>query len=105
MVICAKVAEPIEMSFGLWAWMGPRNYVLGEGPDPPMDRGNVGERGVHCKVETFGRELSKQPETIDLPFGLWTLSGPKEARVQSYSPGGANVPSWKGTLVPPGEYD
>ena len=25
--------------------------------------------------------------------------------VQSYSPGGANVPSWDGTLAPPGEYD
>jgi len=23
--------------------------------------------------------------------------GPKEAQVQSYSPGGANVPSWEGT--------
>jgi len=22
------MAEPIEMSFGLWAWMGPRNPVL-----------------------------------------------------------------------------
>ena len=38
---------------------------------------------------------------IDLPFGLW----PKEAQVQSYSPGGANVPTWEGTLAPPGEYD
>jgi len=31
------------------------------------------------------------------------LDGPKEAQVQSYLPGGANVPSWEGTLVPPGE--
>jgi len=23
----AKTAEPIEMPFGLWAWMGPRNHV------------------------------------------------------------------------------
>jgi len=27
-VICAKTAEPIEMPFGLWARMGPRNHVL-----------------------------------------------------------------------------
>jgi len=27
-VSCAKTAEPIEMPFGLWAWMGPRNHVL-----------------------------------------------------------------------------
>jgi len=33
------------------------------------------------------------------------LVGPKEAQVQSYLPGGANVPSWEGTLTPPREYD
>jgi len=27
-VICAKTAELIEMSFGLWARMGRRNHVL-----------------------------------------------------------------------------
>ena len=27
-VICAKTAEPIEISFVLWARMGPRNHVL-----------------------------------------------------------------------------
>jgi len=27
-VICAKTAEPIEMPFGLWARIDPRNYVL-----------------------------------------------------------------------------
>jgi len=33
MVICAKTAEPIEMPFGLWARMGPRNHVLDTGPE------------------------------------------------------------------------
>ena len=28
MVPCAKTAEPIKMSFGLWARMGRRNHVL-----------------------------------------------------------------------------
>jgi len=37
-------------------------------------------------------------EPIDLPFGLWTQVGQslgerKEAHIQSYSPGGANVPA------------
>jgi len=27
-VPCAKTAEPIEMLFGSWAWMGRRNHVL-----------------------------------------------------------------------------
>ena len=31
----AKTAEPIEMPFGLWAWMGPRNRVLDGGLDHP----------------------------------------------------------------------
>jgi len=28
-----KNAEPTQMSFGLWALMGPRNHVLDGGPD------------------------------------------------------------------------
>jgi len=31
--------------------------------------------------------------------------GPEEAQVQSYSPAGAIVLTWEGTLAPPGEYD
>jgi len=30
---------------------------------------------------------------------------PKEAQVQSYSPGGTIVPSFEGSLAQPGEYD
>jgi len=41
------------------------------------------------------------------PFAIWVVDsdGPNEAQFQSYSPGFANVPSWEGTLVPPGNYD
>jgi len=38
---------------------------------------------------------AKTAEPVDL----------KEAQVQSYSPGGANMHPWQGTLAPPGEYD
>jgi len=40
-------------------------------------------------------------------FAVWVVDsgGPKEAQVQSCSPGGANMPTWEGTLAPPGEYD
>jgi len=48
---------------------------------------------------------AKIAQLIDLQFGLWTRVGPKEAKIQSYSPGGANVPSCEGTLAPPGAYD
>jgi len=30
----AKTAEAIEVPFGLWAQVGPRNHVLNRGPDP-----------------------------------------------------------------------
>jgi len=47
----AKMAEPIEMLFGLWSQVGTGNHVLDGGPDPPMERGNFDAKGVsHCKV-------------------------------------------------------
>jgi len=50
MVVCGKTAEPIEVPFGLWAWMGPRNRVLHGGSDPPWKGAILGERVPHCKV-------------------------------------------------------
>jgi len=47
---------------------------------------------------------AKTPEPIDLPFGLWTRWAARST-VQLYLPDGANMPTWKGTEVPPGEYD
>jgi len=32
MVVCAKTAKPIEMPFGLWAPICPRNHVLDGDP-------------------------------------------------------------------------
>jgi len=40
-VSCAKSAEPIEMPFGLWTQVGPRNHVL-SGAWIPQERGNLG---------------------------------------------------------------
>jgi len=42
----AKTAEPVEMPFGLRTRVGPGNHLLDGGPDPPMGRGNFGERGA-----------------------------------------------------------
>jgi len=30
----AKTAEPIEMPFGVWTWVGQRNHLLDGGTDP-----------------------------------------------------------------------
>jgi len=35
---------------------------------------------------------AEMAKPIELPFGLRTWVGPKQARVQSYSPNGANAP-------------
>ena len=34
----AKTAEPIEVPFGLWTWVGPGNHVLDGDPDPACER-------------------------------------------------------------------
>ena len=48
---------------------------------------------------------AKTAELIEMQYGLWTRVGIKEAQVQSYLPGGANMPSQEGTLAPSGEYN
>jgi len=48
---CAKTAEPIEMPFGLWARMGPRNHVRDGVQISPLEGGDFeAERAAHCKV-------------------------------------------------------
>jgi len=37
-----KTDKLIEIQFGLWTPVGPRNHVLGQGPDPPRGRSNFG---------------------------------------------------------------
>jgi len=37
-----KTEEPIDMPFRLWTWMGPKNHVLGGGPDPPQGKEQFG---------------------------------------------------------------
>jgi len=70
-----------------------------------MIRGNF-ERGlpiVECR--DFLYELCRNSCTSRFAICVVDLGGPKEAQVQSYSPGGANVPTWEGTLAPPDEYN
>ena len=47
----AKAAKLIELPFGLWTMVDPRNHVLGRGPDPPCKRAILrGDAVSHCKV-------------------------------------------------------
>ena len=74
------MAEPIEMPFGLRTGVGPRNHVLDGGQDHPMGTGNFEGKGTfHCKVQGHSAVIcAKTAEPMELPFGLWTLVGPKK---------------------------
>ena len=54
---------------------------------------------------TLYHELCKNGWTDWLAVWVVVLSEPKEARVQTYSPGDASVPTWECTLASPSEYD
>jgi len=84
------MAEPIEMPFGILDsgglkkayWMGSR---------------------FPCEGVTFrGKDMpghARQHSAVSCVVWVVDLGGLKEAKVQSYSPGCANVPSWEGTLA------
>ena len=93
------------MPFGLRTVVGPRNHAL----DWSSYRHEKGQ--FWGKGEPIVKYRDILPWTVQkwLNRSVCRLvvdsAGPKEAQVQSYSPGGASVPSHEGTLAPPGEYD
>jgi len=99
------MAEPIEMHFGLRTRVGPEKHVF-DGFQIPLSEGQFWgqEKTIVC-TGTFRCELCKNGRTDRFVVWIVDSGGPKEAQVQSYSPGGANVPTWKGTLTLPGDFD
>jgi len=88
------MAEPIEMSFGLWTRVDPRNHVLDVGPDSPKRRDNVWGKDmlVHVRRQSAVSCAKKMAEPTNKPFGLCGLW------VQG-------IMCYVGcTLAPPGEY-
>jgi len=77
----AKMAEPIDMSFGLWTRVGPRNHGL-DGVNSPMRRGNFerGQGAAHCKVQGLCAMSCAEPTEILL--GMWTPAGPRNHGIQ-----------------------
>jgi len=72
----------------------------------PHKKGNFGGKGRPLlSIVTFCGELCRSGWTDR--FAAWVVDsgGPKEAQLQLYLPGGANVPTWEGTLAPPCKYD
>jgi len=99
----AKTAEPLKMLFGLKTRVGPGNHVLDESPDSPSSWAILRRKGRSFVKyrDTLRSSVQKQLNRSICSFGCG-LGGLKEVQVQSYSPGGANVP-FQGTLAPPTE--
>jgi len=68
----AKMAEPIEMPFGLRIWVDPMNHVLDRGSAPPKGRGNyMRERGgLLSSIATLSCELHKKRLNRLMPFRI-----------------------------------
>ena len=88
----AKMAEPIEIPFGLRIRVGPRNHVLDGVQITPGEGAILGKGTSIVKYRDF-LPWAVQNAWTDR-FVVWVVDsgGPKEAEVQSYSPGCANVP-------------
>jgi len=95
------------MPFKLWTRMCPRKHVLDEAQIPhAIAKGQLlGERTCLVCLTTLPWAVQKWlNRSICCRLGC-DSGGPKEAQVQLYSPGGVNVPTWKGTFAPASEYD
>jgi len=69
--VCPKTAELLEIPFGLWTWVGPRNHVgSGSSPDLPCKgasfRGNdMPEHAEqHSSVSSWLRERCKNARAV-----------------------------------------
>ena len=96
------MAEPVDLSFGSWTWVGWRMH----------NSNRIHHVAPTCSI-ALCRELCKNG------YSDWFAGGPKLlstssilfarwrhcAQVQLYSSSGTNVPSWEGTLAPRGECD
>jgi len=80
-------------------------YIIRWGPDTPCKGAIIRGKDMPGHARRLCHELCKNGWTNR--FAVWVVDsgGLKEAQVQSYSPGGAKVPSWEGSLLLPCEYD
>jgi len=91
-VRCVKAAEPVEMLFGMWTWVGAGNYVLDVGPDPYTWRGKF--RGENRPAQDLLGHVWW------LIYSKW-LSRGQNRYIADSDWGVLN----ECTLAPPGEYD
>jgi len=94
-VSCTETAEPIDLPFGFWTQVGRRKREFNRIRQmvPMCTIPSYSPGGLDVFHGTLPRAVQKR---LNRSFAIWVvdLGGPKEAQVQSYSPGGANVPIW-----------
>jgi len=61
----AKMTEPIEMPFGLWAWTGPRNHVLDGNPELLRDVAMATNFGMQFAITGFERAIATRQLVIE----------------------------------------
>ena len=74
----AKTAEPIEVVFGLWSRVGPKNRVL-DGVQIPQRKGAIlrGEMAAHSNVQGYPAVIcAKTAVLIEMQFGMRSQVGP-----------------------------
>jgi len=92
---CAKMAEPIEMSFGVLSLVDLRNHMLDWGTDPPWDGAILRGKGMPWHTwQHSDVNCAKLAEPIEMSFGLWTRVGPRKHVFD-----GAQIPRTKGQLL------
>jgi len=81
-VSCAKMAELIKMSFGIWTWVGPSNYVL-DGVHISACQGAI-FRGRTCWacLTALCQELCKNGWTGRDAVWVVESDGPKDAYIR-----------------------
>ena len=65
-VICAKTAEPIEMPFGLWAWINPRNHLLDGGPAVLRDVAMATNFGTQFAITGFVLKIATRQLVMEV---------------------------------------
>jgi len=98
------MAELIEIPFEMLSRVGPRNHVLDGDTDPPWEGQFLGEGHAPTCPITFCSQLCKwlKRSICHLGCGLGWAEGSTRSIVFARC---RHVPSWEGTLAPPGEYD
>jgi len=65
------MAEPIEMSFGLWTSMGPRNHVLDGSPQVLRDVAMATNFGTKIAINGFVRMIANRQLVMEGGLSGW----------------------------------